>query len=321
MRINLSSNTDVIAVIPALLGFVASNSIVAIVFDNLDNRSTVHMGARYDSAAPLHLAAEFVDALPLQHNDGTPRRVLLIAIADTTHEHHAGDHLDALQRQLTARGAAVIKRLHTPHLDAGHTWTDIDTGDTGTTADYRTSEIALQMAVEHGRTVRTSRDDIAAEFTPGDPAPDADNTDDTTEFVTRTVLGMYAAFNDPDALTPQLAADTGHLVTTSVYRRDALLVVSTTHPQTGATVWTRLARQLRGQARIEALALAAACFYVSDDTVRTSIALEAAHATATAAGLPDTTLVGLLNMAVQTALPPARIRQLFATLAAKPPTE
>ena len=48
--------------------------------------------------------------------------------------------------------------------------------------------------------------------------------------------------------------------------------------------------------RARYLALAAACFYVSSDTVRTSVALEAAHSTASAAGLPDTTLVTLGRM-------------------------
>lgn len=321
MRINLTSNTDIIAVIPALLGFVATNSIVGIVIDNHRGRRTIYVGARYDCAAPLHLAADFVAALPLLDDNGSHRQVLLIAVADTEHQSHAGDHLDAIQRHITARGASVIKRLHTPRIEAGNTWTDIDTGASGTTIDYRTSEVALQMAVDHGRAVRASREDIAAEFAPGDPAPAAEDTETTADFVTHTVLGMYAAFNDPGTLTPQLAANAGHLVTASVSHRDALLVVSTTDPEAGATVWTHVARQLRGPARIEALALAAACFYAAADTVRTSIALEAAHNTAVAAGLPDTTLVALLDTAVQAAVPPEKIRQLFANLAAKPPTD
>ena len=321
MRINLSSNTDVIALIPTLLGFVATNSIVGILFDDLGSRRTVHLGARYDCAAPLDVAAQFVDMLPLQDDRGTHRPLLLIAVADADHQNQAGAHLDAVARHVTARGATVIKRLHTPSLEAGHTWTDIDTGDTGTTVDYRTSELALQMAVDHGRTVQASRQDITAEFDPGDPAPAAEIIDGMADFVTHTVLGMYAAFTDPDTLTPKLAANAGHLITNSVSHRDALLVVSTAHPQTGATVWTRAARQLRGPARIEALALAAACFYAGDDAVRTSIALEAAHRTAAAAGLPDTKLVLLLDTAVQSAIPPAKIRQLFASIAATPPTE
>ena len=72
---------------------------------------------------------------------------------------------------------------------------------------------------------------------------------------------------------------------------------------------------------MEALALAAACFYAGDDAVRTGIALDAAHGTAVAAGLPDTKLALLLDTAVQTAVPPAKIRQLFASIAAMPPTE
>lgn len=321
MRINLSSNTEIIAAIPAMFGFIPTNSIVAIVFDDLGDRRTSHMSARYDSDAPLEAAAECVDALALQQDDGTHRHVLLVAIANGEHQNHAGDHLDALQRHITARGGTVIKRLHTPRIEAGHTWTDIDTAQTGTTVDYCTSTVALHMAIEHGRTVRATRDDIAAEFAPTEQAPTPDLEADTADFITHTVLGMYAAFEDPSTLTPQLVANAGRLISTDVTHRDALLIISTGNPQAGATFWTHLARQLRGQARIEALALAAACFYVSSDTVRTSIALEAAHSTATAAGLPDTTLVTLLDTAVQSALPPTKIRQLFATLAAKPPTE
>lgn len=321
MRINLSSNTDIIAAIPALLGFIPTNSIVGLVFDDLGDRRTVYVIARYDSTAPLDLALQFVDELPLRQDDGTHRRVLLVAIAESDHQAHAGDQLDALQRHITARGATVIKRLHTPRIDAGHTWTDIDTGEAGATVDYRTSEIGLQMAVEHGRIVRNTRDDIAAEFAPTEQAPAPDTDTDTAEFITHTIVGMSTAFEDPATLTPQLAADAGLLITVNVSHRDALLIISTAHPETGAAVWTRLARQLHGQARIEALALAAACFYCGNDTVRTSVALEEAHATAAAAGRPDTTLVALLDTAVQTAFPPAKIRQLFAQLAAKPPTE
>lgn len=320
MRINLHSNTDILAATPALVGFAPTDSIVAIVLDNTGDRRTVHVAARYDIAEPLDVTAHLANTLPLQQPNGDMRIVILIAITDTADLKHAGDHLDAAQRHITARGASILKRLHTPNLDAGQTWTDIDTGDTGTTVDHRTSEAALLMAVA-GHSVRATREDIAAEFAPTDQAPAPDVDTDTAEFITQTARSMSAAFGDPTALTPQLAANVGLLITTSVTHRDALLIASTEHPQTGATVWTHLARQLRGRARIEALALAAACFYCSSDTVRAGVALEAAHATAVAAGLPDTTLVRLLDTAVQAAVPPTKLRQVFAQLAAKPPAE
>jgi hypothetical protein len=264
------------------------------------------------------VATDFADVLPLGQDDGTHRSVLLVAIDDSENKALAGAHLDALQRHFTARGVAVIKRLHTTRIDAGHTWTDIDTGETGTTVDYRTSEIGLHMAVEHGRVVRNSRDDIAAEFAPTEqaPAPETGNA----EFVTQTIVGVSTAFEDPATLTPQLAANAGLLLTEKTIR-DALLIVSTERPESGAAVWTNLARQLRGQSRIEALALAAACFYCGGDTVRTSVALQAAHDTAVAVGQPDTNLVTLLDTAVQSALPPGKLRQFFAQFAAKPPAE
>lgn len=320
MRINLSSNTDILAATPALVGFVPTNSIVAIVLDNTGDRRAVHVSARYDIAEPLDAAAQLANTLPLQQPNGDMRILILIAITDTGDLKHAGDHLDAAQRHITARGASILKRLHTPSLDAGHTCTDIDTGDTGTTVDYRTSEAALLMAVA-GHSVRATRDDIAAEFAPTEQAPAPDVDTDTAEFIAQTGRGMSAAFEDPTALTPQLAANVGLLITTNVTHRDALLILSTEHPQIGATVWTHLARQLRGRACIEALALAAACFYCSSDTVRAGLALEAAHHTAADAGLPDTTLVLLLDTAVQAAVPPTKLRQVFAQLAAKPPAE
>jgi len=321
MRINLSSNTDILAVTPTLFGFVPTNSIVAIVLDNTGDRRTVYVSGRYDVTEPLDVAAHLANTLPLQQPNGDMRRVILIAITDPEHDKRAGDHLDTAQRHITALGASILKRLHTPHVEAGHTWTDIDTGDTGTTVDYRTSEVGLQLAVEHGRIVRATRDDIAAEFSPTEPAPAPDIEADTAEFIAQTARAMATAFEDPTTLTAQLAANAGLLITANVTHRDALLIVSTEHPQTGATVWTHLARQLRGRARIEALALAAACFYCSDDAVRASIALEAAHRTAADAGQPDTTLVILLDTAVQAAVPPTKLRQMFAQLAAKPPTE
>ncbi|MCX2715229.1 DUF4192 domain-containing protein [Mycolicibacterium sp. J2] len=320
MRINLSSNTDILAATPALVGFAPTNSIVAIVLDNTGDRRTVHVSARYDITESLDVTAHLANTLPLQQPNGDMRIVILIAITDTDDLKQAGDHLDAAQRHLTARGASILKRLHTAALEAGNTWTDIDTGETGTTVDHRTSEAALLMAVA-GHSVRATRDDIAAEFAPTEQAPTPDIDTDTAEFIAHTVRGMSAAFEDPTALTPQLAANVGLLITTNVAHRDALLIASTEHPHIGATVWTHLARQLRGRARIEALALAAACFYCSSDTVRTGVALEAAHDTAVAAGLPDTTLVLLLDTAVQAAVPPTKLREVFARLATKPPAE
>lgn len=320
MHINVNSNTDVIAAIPALFGFIPTNSIVALVFNDHTGPRTIHVSARYDAAAPLSAAVKLaVDTLPLRQEDGAHRHVLLIAIADRKHENQAGKHLDTLQRVITARGASIIKRLHTPSLDAGHTWADIDTGETGTTIDYRSSHIGLQLAVEEGRTVRATRDEIAEEFAPTDPAPAPDADADTNDVIIHTLLGLYAAFRDPASLTPQLAANVGHLITAHVLQRDALLITSTTNPQAAAAVWTRIARQLRGQARIEALAVAAACFYVADDTIRTTIALEAAKDTTAATGLQPTTLVTLLDTAVQTAVPPAKLRALFAQLSSIPP--
>lgn len=320
MRTNLNSNSSTLALLPALFGFIATNSIVVLVIDDHSGRRTVHMGARYDSTAPLDVATEFADVLPLRQDDGTHRSVLLVAIDDSENQALAGAHLDPLQRHFTARSVTVIKRLHTTRIDAGHTWTDIDTGETGTTIDYRTSEIGLHMAVEHGRAVRNSRDDIAAEFAPTEQAPAPETETGSAEFTTQTIVGMSTAFEDPTTLTPQLAANAGLLISDKTIR-DALLIVSTERPESGAAVWTNLARQLRGQSRIEALALAVACFYCAGDTVRTSVALEAAHDTAVAAGRPDTNLVTLLDTAVQTALPPAKLRQFFAQFAAKPPAE
>ena len=321
MTINIDSSTEVIAAIPALLGFAATNSIVGIVIDDDGTQRSVLVAARYDSQAPLGMAVQFVDALPLRHDDGTARPVLLIAIADTDAQRLAGDHLDALRDLLTARGSVVLKRLYVENLDADHTWVDIDTGQSGQTADYRTSDLALQMAIEHGRPVLSTREDIAVEFAPTDPAPAASGTDDTADFITHTVLGMYATFTHPEKLTPQLAANAGHLIATSVTHRDVLLIASTSTPHDGATVWTRLARQLRGAARIEALALAAACFYVGNDSVRAGLALDAAHDTAVDAGLDDTMLVQLLDTALQSGLPPATVRELFASLTDNPPAE
>ncbi|WP_179476459.1 DUF4192 family protein [Mycolicibacterium vinylchloridicum] len=70
MRINLSSNTDILAATPTLFGFVPTNSIVAIVLDNIGDRHTVYVSARYDIAEPLEAAAQLANTLPLQQPGG-----------------------------------------------------------------------------------------------------------------------------------------------------------------------------------------------------------------------------------------------------------
>lgn len=79
-------------------------------------------------------------------------------------------------------------------------------------------------------------------------------------------------------------------------------------------MWTQLANQLTGSARLDTLTVAACCYYVAGDSVRTGIALDVAAGEADALHLTYPGLAQMLLTALQTGVPPAEIRQTLAAI-------
>ncbi len=302
----------VLAAIAPVLGFTPTNSLVII--QALGNE--FHMMARYDLTGSTDELPGIIDHFRLDPD--IEHRFLLVAVCGEAFDHIAGEHLDALASAIIDRGYPIAARLHTRQLDTAGTWTNIDTGESGPTRSYRDSVLAAHMAYETGRPVASSRADIEREFDQREPAPAIHHRCDR-ELVTATMLRIYAVLAGQATVTTSLAAQAGVLITESVHLRDALLGISAEHLPVAAGMWTQIASHLRAAARIEALALAAACNYANNDGVRAGIAIDVAHTEAEDTGTETGNLIGLLEVSLDAAIPPVEIRKILAGINTQPP--
>ena len=101
----------------------------------------------------------------------------------------------------------------------------------------------------------------------------------------------------------------GIAITGDVALRDAMIAAAADHSEPGAQLWTHIARRLRGQPRAEALTVAAACYCLSDDSIRAGIAAHAALEEAQATQTPPPRLALMLLIALRSGLPPQQIRR------------
>ena len=307
---------NVLAAIAPVLGFTPTNSIVIIQTRTNAAETELTMMARYDLANPTDELPGIIDHFRFEPD--TEHNFLLVAICGEAFDRVAGDHLDVLAATITERGYPVAARLHTRQVDSAGTWTNIDTGETGSAHSYRDSALAAHLAYETGRPVAPSRTDIEREFEHRELAPTVQCHCDK-ELVTATMLRIYAILEGQAKVTTGLAAQAGLVITESVHLRDALLGMSAAHLPEAAAMWTQIAGHLRATARIEALALAAACSYANNDGVRAGIAIDIAHTEAAETGTETGNLIALLEVSLEAAIPPVEIRKILAGISTTPP--
>ncbi|GAB89076.1 DUF4192 domain-containing protein [Gordonia rhizosphera] len=278
---------ELIAALPALMGFIPTESVVVI--GVRDGRVQVTM--RHDADTIAHMA-DHMAAVAAHHHLPT---ALVIAVTAGDGRHPVQTMTDALTR----RGIEVVRRLHTTRCDEPAPFTDYITGDTGTSSDYRTST-ATAGRVFSGLTVAASRDDLSAEFDTT-PAVDTSRYDPATIDPISVAAAVVAAMTTHTIDdTGDLAARVGAVVTRSLHLRDALLRVADYDPAAAAWVYTTLSRPLRGRRRAEVLIMAAFCHYAAGHGARAGIALD--RATEETGTLPA--LGALLDRALRAGVPP-----------------
>jgi hypothetical protein len=137
-----------------------------------------------------------------------------------------------------------------------------------------------------------------------------------TEFVVQTFDTVAAIItgSTPATAHPALATHVGILTTSDVHMRDALLLLSIDNAAPAGRLWTHLANQLTGLARIETLTLAAACYYAGSDSVRAGIALDIAAHDANDHQLDYPRLANLLHTALSAGISPQQIRQVLNSI-------
>ncbi|UPU46331.1 MULTISPECIES: DUF4192 family protein [Rhodococcus] len=323
-RIRLNTATEVLASIPTMLGFIPTASVIVIMLKDeiVDGRTTkqIALVARTDAAAGE--GAEFDPAPYLEaaaRADTTA--TICVAVAEDAAAVIALDQIAILRQGFRDAGIHDMLALHVTALEAGALWTDLDTYATGLTEDPNASTLSIHNAVEQGRTTAASREDIAARYAvtveadtaPAHAALHAQGPDFVRHAVTELAT-LIRTRGNPDA---ELAVRVGLCATISPTARDALMFTANGNEHAAAHAFATIARQVRGNARIQILTVAAYCSYISGDGPSTGIALEAAQAAVIDGnGEHDTPLRNLLDFALEHAVSPAAVTTQLHAIAA-----
>ncbi|MCW2092977.1 UNVERIFIED_ORG: hypothetical protein M2328_006330 [Rhodococcus erythropolis] len=323
-RIRLNTATEVLASIPTMLGFIPTASVIVIMLKDeiVDGRTTKQIalvtrtdaatseGTEFDSAPYLEAAAR-----------ADTTATICVAVAEDAAAVIALDQIAILRQGFRDAEIHDMLALHVTALEAGALWTDLDTYATGLTEDPNASTLSIHNAVEEGRITAASREDIAARYAvtveadtaPAHAALHAQGPDFVRHVVTELVT-LIRTRGNPDA---ELAARVGLCATISPTARDALMFTVNGNEHAAAHAFSTIARQVRGNARIQILAVAAYCSYISGDGPSTGIALEAAQAAVIDGnGEHDTPLRNLLDFALEHAVSPAAVTTQLHAIAA-----
>lgn len=313
-NIDITNNTDVLAAIPALLGFAPEASFVLILLARGNNETVVHCALRGDINITASSAATLPTTAASAFRDA--HAAILVAICGDWLADHARTILDTLRDALHDAHIDIYARLTTHDVTQPGQWTDIDTGATGPVHPYTDSVFAAEK-VFNGETIAADRDQIVREFTATtNPAPIT--RQEPSEFVIDTFEEVAAIITGTATPSPTLATRVGILITQSLDMRDTMLLLGADQPGPSARLWTSLANQLTGAPRVQALTVAATFHYINSDAVRAGIALDVADTDALAAGIEYPHLARLLLHALQAGLSPARLREALHSLLTDP---
>jgi hypothetical protein len=303
-RLKLTNNADILASLPAFLGYTPTSSVVAILLTSDNSEWIVRCVLRGDLGADTDAVTEF--PTKARHAFRDVDTAILIGICSEMLDHQARAALDALRDGLSRINVDVLARLMARDTAKPGQWVDIDTGATGPVYPY-TDALATAHAVGRGRIIARSREQLVAEFdSTTNPVPVI--AADPEDIVMDTLEEIAAAIANNTPASPSLATRAGILITHTVRLRDAMLLLGAQHPAPAASLWTAIANQLSGDARVQALTIAAANYYMSSDAVRAGIALEIADNEAAAAEIVYPNLAVLLATALQAGMPPSDIR-------------
>ncbi len=298
---------ELLAAIPAALGYVPANRLVVIT-THRPNRTIeeIRMIVALDLSTSLGAVSELPErcGITILNTAGA----YLVAIGEPSRHAEARALLNAADAALRNSDIRVHARIITASLTDANRWQNIDTGETGENVDYRDS-VQLAEAVFRGARVANSREEIVAEFTEADEAPE---TPEGVTFNLGEIADEIARAVEGGPTAPDLATRAGIAITSCVHLRDSMLYRGTANPRGTAALWTKLASQLRGQPRIEALLVAGMMYYTAGDGPRSNVALEIADNIAATLDVPLPRLGLLLNAAFQSGITPQDMKAMLA---------
>ena len=297
---------ELLAAVPTTLGYAPANRLVVITTHRPHgHQEEIRMVAAVDLSASLRSIAELPDRCGITiHNTAG---AYLVAVSEPSRRGEARTLLNAADIAFRNSDIRVHARIITESLTEVNRWHNIDTGETGTTTDYRDSLFTAE-AVYQGARMVASREEMVAEFSESAEAPEIP---EGVTFNLGDIADEIARAADGGPATADLATRAGIAITSCVRLRDSLVYRGTANPRGTAALWTTLAAQLRGRARLEALIIAGMMYYTAGDGPRANVALEIADHLGAAVGVPLPRLGLLLAAALQSAITPADMKRML----------
>jgi hypothetical protein len=313
-ELHFSTPTELLAALPHLLGFVPTDDMVALMLGPAaadENHIAISAAIRCPITAEDQVAQQF----PARCHLDAERfpAAMLVALCDTRYDDQALAVLRTVRAALRRRGIIVHRMLMTHSVTAPDHWFDPDTGEIGSTVAY-TDSPATALGVIQGRLIAASRADIQREFVTTNPAPQLDaEAQDIAGLIADTAADLHRVITQNRVPTTDLAMRAALLVTAHVALRDGLLRLAVGHELAAGRVWTHIAAAHRGATRAELLTMAALAYYCGEDTVRAGMALTYAGEAVRDENGTLPALAAMLYTALQTGMPPARIRAVIPT--------
>lgn len=315
--IRLRTATDVLAAIPAMLGFTPVQSIVVILLGEFEadgiTGTRVVLAARHDADQDAEITADQLCGIAAREN---VTAVILAVVAGGPGAATALDNMTTLRDRLAAEGVAPMMSLHTAELTEGAMWVNLDTLERGAVPDPTTSAVHA-AAVFDGRNVATSRAAIAARYglaAEADPRiaarAAAEQGDD---FARATITEFAAVVRNGEIPSGDLAARVGLVAASGPKQRDAFLGLAHYGAAEAHAAMILVANQVRGDARVQTLTITAYFAYIAVLGPDAGIAIDAARDSADQVPEAETGLLNLLDIALQNAMRPDIIAGLTAT--------
>ncbi|MFG1705425.1 DUF4192 domain-containing protein [Nonomuraea sp. M3C6] len=317
----LSHPIDYLAIVPYLLGFHPTLSVVVLAFRD----QALAIGVRYDLPGTLR---ESANTIAHCLNILTRNQTSEVAVIGYGSSDLADPVLEGLREAIVPTGILIAQLLR---CQDNHYWAHPDAGSgTGIPYDLTTSQIAAQ-AVVAGLCAFPDREAFADCLTPV-AGPDRDAirkaTGTARERAARLlptatprywydeglarVHDAFASSRASQPLTPEQVAWLGVLLTSVVIRDAAITLTRDYSTPTHITLWSEIVRRVEpGYIAAPATLLAVAAYSAGAGTLA-AIAVERALA-----ANPRYTMAQLVDYAVSNGVPPTSIQKMYTPEAAE----
>jgi hypothetical protein len=309
--VRITSVAQIVAALPAMIGFTLRNSIVTILLSNETARKMIVRGLiRSDATDGAGPASDIAAAASRQHVDAA----ILVAVAEAGQTTRALEGIAGIRQHLANVGINVQRALHTFELTTGAVFSDLDTLRGGTVPDPAASAVAAArvlsgLAIESDRSALELRFDEGAEIPESIGLRAAARLGDDFLAATFEELAafVYAREIPSDAVISRVGIT---LSRSPLDVRDAYLRLAVYGEHHALEAMTHIARGLRGTARAQALTIAGYFAYLAGEGAAAGIAFDAAKAAAETAGVEMPSLTRLLDRALRAGFEPEGLREL-----------